>query len=133
MKIKNKIFTAFLAAWVIIWISFNAREIFVKGGLDDYRNLLSRTFEGKRSYVTGDRFYEFLVFCNERLPAGASYEMAGIEDQSHDRRRASYYLYPHMEKKGAEYLLVYGLPDAPKGGYGIFAGLDRDRYILKKN
>ena len=111
---KNRLFIAFLAAWVIIWVSFNAREIFAKGGLNDYRRLLSRTFEGKRSYVTGDRFYEFLVLCNERLPAGAEYELTGVEKGSHDQRRAAYYLYPHMEKKDAEYLL------------------DAERYILKR-
>ena len=114
MKLKNILFIAFFTAWVIIWISFNAREIFAKGGLNDYRNLLSRTLDGKRSYVTGDRFYAFLVSCNERLPDGAEYELAGVEEGSHDRRRAVYYLYPHMEKKDAEYLL------------------DAGRYILKR-
>jgi hypothetical protein len=111
---KNKILTAILIAWVVIWISFTARELFAKGGLNDYRRLLSRSLEGKRSYVTGDRFYEFLVFCNEHLPNGASYELAGIEEGSHDQRRAAYYLYPHMKKKDAEYLL------------------DAGRYILKR-
>ena len=103
MKIKNRIFIAVLAAWMIIWISFTAREIFAKGGLKDYRELLSRTLEGKHAYVTGDRFYGFLVFCNERLPAGACYKLAGTKEGSLDQRRATYYLYPHMEKEGAEY------------------------------
>lgn len=105
MSIKNKIFIAVLAAWVIIWASFTAREIFAKGGLRDYRELLSRTLEGKRAYVTGDRFYEFLASCNERLPAGAEYELIGVDRVSHYYHRAAYYLYPHMEKRGAEYII----------------------------
>lgn len=132
MKIKNMLFMILFAAWVALWAFFMARGVFLKGGLDDYRCLLRQSVEGKRSYTAGARLYEFLVFCNGRLPAGASYELAGIEDQSHDQRRASYYLYPHVEKKGSDYKLVYGLADAAQDGCEVFARLDADRYILKR-
>lgn len=130
---RKKIFIVIFIAWVIVRASFVVREIFFKGGLCDWRELLSRSLDGKRSYVTGDRFYEFLAFCGRRLPEGATYEWVGTESGSHDQRRSAYYLYPHLEKKGrADFLLVCGKGAVPEGGYEIFDGLDHERYILKK-
>lgn len=117
---------------MILWLSFIARELFWKGHFYDYMILLSRSLEGKRSYVTGDRFYEFLIFCNKNLPPVAEYEPLGLQEDSLDKRRATYYLYPHLEKKDAEFLLVYDRPDIRKSGYELFAELDEARYILKK-
>ena len=131
-KMKNNIFKILLIVWVIIWIFFTAREIFVKNNLRDYKILLSRSLEGKRSYIAGDKFYEFLTFCSDKLPPGSSYMWVKTDKEDLDRRRATYYLYPHLETDNAEFILVYGEPDTQRAGSGGFAALDKSRYILKK-
>jgi hypothetical protein len=73
MATYKKICLVILAAWIAIWLNFLIRD-FTKGGyLKDYKALLSRDAEGKASYTYGDRFFEFLKFCNSALPEGASY------------------------------------------------------------
>src|SRR3989338_10061005 len=104
---KGNIFKITLGIWLILWVSFITRELFRKGYFYDYKALIFRSLEGKRSYVTGDRFYEFLTFCNERLPPLANYGWVGVEPESVDMRRAAYYLYPHLEKKDyPDFILV---------------------------
>ena len=112
---KNNIFKIAFAVWVVLWAWFLVRELFVKDNIDTYRALLQRPLEGKRSYVTGDRLYEFLMSCKSEMPEGASYKIVGLEDGSIEKRRAVYYLYPHLESNGAGYIL------------------DAQKYILKKN
>ncbi len=129
---KHKIFPILLCVWIVLWIGFTARELFVKDSVRDYRALLSRTLEGKRSYVTGDRLYEFLMFCKEKAPQGATYAIAGLDDGSIEKRRAAYYLYPLLESREPDLIFVFDKPDAGQAGYGVFAGLDGSRYILKK-
>lgn len=124
--------TIIFVIWVALWIMFLARENFIKNNVKDYKILMSRTLEGKRAYVTGDRFYEFLLFCNEKLPDGAEYEWVKADKQDHTRRRSTYYLYPHLEKEGAQFLLVYDDHNAAGEGWEMFARLDDSRYILKK-
>lgn len=124
--------TLVFAIWVVLWVVFAAREIFIKNNLRDYKILLSRSLEGKRAYVTGDRFYEFLLFCNEKLPQGAKYSWVKTDKEDHARRRSTYYLYPHLEEEAAQFLLVYDEPDVTRKGYEIFAVLDGSRYILEK-
>lgn len=128
---KNKIFLGIFLIWSVLWVSFIERGLFRKGYFYDYKELLIRSPEGRRSYVTGDRFYDFIVFCNSKLPEGESYRWMGLEDGSHAKRRATYYLYPHLEKEGARFILVY---DKPYKGddYAVFAALDKARYILKR-
>lgn len=128
----RKILILLLIVWVAIRVHYVVRETLRKDYLDDYRALLSRGLEGKRSYVTGDRLYEFISFCRSRLPSGSAFRLVGIKEDSIDRIRAIYYLYPNVEDNTAEYLLVYDAKDAPSIGYRLFARLDRDRYILRK-
>lgn len=135
---KRRILIGFFIVWVILCISFITRELFRKRYFYDYKILLSRSLEGKRSYVTGDTFYEFLTFCNDKLPKGTKYDLAGISggediiNGSIEKRRAVYYLYPNMPDKKADFILIYGKQGVSKAGYSIFAELDDKRYILKK-
>lgn len=130
---KNKIFKLIFTVWVIIWIFLLIRETFVKGSIREYDALLHRSLEGKRAYVTGGRLYEFLDFCNTNLPEGAKYMFLGLEKDSHDKRRAAYYLYPHLEAEEAEFLLVFNEPILSRAGYEIISKLDDTRYILKNS
>ena len=129
---KRTILTIAFGIWITLWALFIARELFRKGYFYDYKVLLSRSLEGKRSYVTGDRFYEFLIFCKRELPPGSSFRLVGMKEDSIDKRRATYYLYPLMEKEEAEFLLVYDSPDMEQALYVPLARLDKERYILRK-
>lgn len=129
---KKNILRVLFIAWVTIWIIFAARELFVKTNLKDYKVLLSRTAEGKRSYVTGDELYSFIEFCKKNTPDGATYSIAGFEDGAIEKRRATYYLYPRKEYKDSDFIFVYKSPGFAREGYMPFMKLDDSRYILKK-
>ncbi len=136
MALRYKPFKVFItlafAIWIIIWVSLNVREIIFKGNLRDYKVLAHRSLEGKRAYVTGDKLYEFLVFCKDKLPEGAAYRWTETDKPDHARRRATYYLYPHLESEDAEFVLVFDEPFSVRSGYNTYSKLDDTRYILKK-
>jgi hypothetical protein len=119
-----------LAVWIIIWVLFLIRPLFKKGMIGDYRGLLGLTSEGKRAYVTGPTLYEFIMDCKRSIPEPSSYGVAGIEKDSLEHRRVRYYLYPDVEKKDPDFLLVYGMKDYDRKGYEIFKVMGPDRYIL---
>lgn len=130
---KYKVFKLVFTIWIIIWAFLLMREAFIKGSLRDYSILLNRSLEGKRSYVTGDRLYEFLVFCNDKLPEGAAYRWAKTDKVDHARRRATYYLYPRLETEEAGFILIFDEPILTENtGFKIFSRLDDARYIMKK-
>jgi hypothetical protein len=132
---KKKYLILFLILWAGLWIFLIARNLFIKGIPRSYKMLLSRSFEGKRSYVAGDSLYEFLNFCNDNMPEGAGYKLLGVDDESIERRRAVYYLYPHLEGKDLDFILVYNKPKADTAelkGYYLYRSLDEDRYMMKK-
>jgi hypothetical protein len=85
--------------------------------------------------VTGDRLYDFIIFCINSIPADASYQIVGFTDDSVENRYAVYYLYPHLEKPDPDFILFFdytGQPEALTSGYDRYASLDKDRYIMKK-
>jgi len=104
---KRKIFFLAFIVWVILWISFTARELFLKGQLTDYKTLLSLSLEGKHAHVTGLELYEIITRANRQLAPGGSYKLSGVKDNSLDKRRAVYYLYPHIEKEKPDLVLFY--------------------------
>ena len=129
---RKIIFYILFAVWLVLWAWFLVRDIFLKGNIKSYKILLTRSLEGRRSYVTGDSLYEFLAFCNKNLPEGSGYSLMGPEKGSIDRIRAGYYLYPRIETSEPQYILVYGAPDIKVKGYGLLVKLDDNRYILRK-
>ena len=131
IKQKN-LFLFIFAIWFIIWVNFFIRDLTKGKYLKEYKILLSRDSIGKASYTYGDRLFEFLRFCNSALPDGASYDLVGTEDLSLDYRHVIYYLYPHLNHTGAEYILVFDKPGYMQSGYVPFKELDTSRFILKR-
>lgn len=129
---KDKILKIIFLVWVVLWVWFIIRGLFLKGEIKSYKALLSRSLEGKYSYVTGDRLYEFFMFCNKNIPENSRYSFMGLEKTGLDERRGVYYLYPRIEAKDPDYILVYGTSVAVPEGYHILIKLDDLRYILKK-
>lgn len=133
MKIEyKKIFLAVFLVWVVLWINFMIRDLTKKKYFKAYKALLSRDSMGKRSYVYGDRLFEFLVFCEKELPEGATYNIVGLEAGSIDPRRSIYYLYPHFNEESAQYTLVFDRPGYTKTGYVIFKELKPGSFILER-
>lgn len=122
-------------AWVAIWISVFFKNLLCKGYLKEYLELSARhTLDEKRSFVTGDRLYKFILFCKGSIPNGATFEYAGIKDNSIEDRRVRYYLCPNLKSRKADYLLVYDAPfDSSSGEWVIYKRLDKKRFILKRS
>ena len=128
---KNKILAVLFLVWVILWAIFVLRELFVKSNIKDYAALASRDLEGKRSYIIGDKLYEFLVFCKKNLPEDATYRFVGVEDGSIEQRRAAYYLYPMLESAAPQYLIVFNKQYIAGKDGESFVALDGMRYVVK--
>lgn len=104
-KIKTK--EAVFIIWIILWIGFMFRDLFIKGDFQDYKAMIGKSEEARRSYVYGGDFYSFLKQSKEKLGGGHTYKITGIETLSLDHRRAVYYLYPSLESDDPDYSLVY--------------------------
>jgi len=130
---KQKIFTIALLVWSLIWVWFIMRDLVIKKGMKDYSVLISRTLDGKRSYVTGDRLYEFIKFSINQIPAHDTFRVEGFDDGSIEHRRIVYYMYPRMESlENPGYILVYDKPGYDNAAYEIAAKMDDSMYLLKK-
>jgi len=133
MKInKTLIIRSIFIAWVVLWINFMCRDLFKKGYFNDYKILIKKDKEGKRSYVYGDNFYEFLKYSKDSIPKISTFNIIGVEELSLEHRRAVYFLYPLLESDSPDYILVYNNPEYKKDKYALFKMLDNNRYILKK-
>ncbi len=131
----NKIFKIIVAAWVAIAIFFTARGLIKqkdKSTFRDYVALARADWEGKKSFVLGKDLYEFLRFCELKLPEGAGYEIVGIPKDSIDRPRLVYYLYPYIEIDDPDFILIYKKPDFFKKGMHLYASLNRESFILRR-
>jgi hypothetical protein len=129
---KHKLLKVAFLVWTVLWVWFVVRDLFLKDNFNSYRILLARSLDGKHSYVTGDRLYELLKFASGKIPAGSSYNFAGLEQDSIENKRAIYYLYPLIEKEDPEYILVYDKPGFEKKGYVLMEKMDESRYILRR-
>ena len=121
-----------IIAWIAIWVNFIARDLFVKGYFKEYATLALQKSQGKASFTYGKRLFDFLNFCKESLPQSADYDFVGIKEPSIAGRRAIYYLYPHVKKRNARFLLVFEKPGFTKKGFKLFKKLDNSRFILKR-
>jgi len=102
---KQTIIKILFIVWVALWIGFFARELFLKNNIRDYKALLTRTLEGKRAYVTGDKLYEFLTYCKTKMPEGCAYNIIGMDEGALESRRAVYYLYPHARSTDPDFII----------------------------
>lgn len=88
MKIdKLMIARVVFAVWAVLWLLFLTRPYFKKDLIGEYRTLLSRDLEGKRSYVTGDALYKV-------IKGKPVYSTEGLGEDPLSPCRALYYLYP---------------------------------------
>lgn len=122
-----------LAVWAAVWVFFLLWP-FLKNpsGLRVALEFLRSDAEGRRALVYGEEFYEFLRFCQQKLPAGSTFHLVGIDYAAVEKVRAFYVLYPCLVSENPDYLLVYKKPGYEHEGTHLFAALDSARFILKK-
>ncbi|NQT22636.1 MAG: hypothetical protein HQ579_04260 [Candidatus Omnitrophica bacterium] len=134
MKLNKKnIIKLICIVWVIFWVNFILRELFFKGRLfRDYKELIFKNEELRKSFVYGINFYSLLKLAQKELPESATFSLVGVERLSLDYRRAVYYLYPLLESEKADYLLVYKKYGFVKNGYKKIVAVDRETFILKR-
>lgn len=132
IKDRDTFIKIVIAIWIILWINFIIRDLFVRGTFYDYVSLIKRNENERRAYVYGDDFYQFLEFSKRELPSYATYDLISVEDLSLKYRRAVYYLYPLLESRAAEYLLVYNKSEYSNLHYRLFARHDDTGVILRK-
>ena len=94
--------------------------------------LVGQGLEQKRTLVNTGDFYPFIRFCEEKLPAGAAFDMR-IPPLYNDAK-AIYYLIPHANVKDADYLIVYDqeVEPAVRRAYEPFAVFRTNALIMKK-
>ena len=131
IKHKARIGSILVIVWIVLWVNFMMRDLIKRGDLHDYKALIARDANGKKSYTYGDYSFEFLNFCKNTLPKSADYNFIGIEEFSLSQRRAIYYLYPHIKKQKADFLLVFNKPGFKRKGYVLYKKLDNSRFILR--
>jgi len=129
---KRVAFRAVFVIWLILWINFIARDLFVKKNFRHYKELLKRDEARRRSYVYGDDFYNLLSLAADNIPENATFNLIGVEEFSIDYRRAIYFLYPRLESHEAEYSIVYNDQNYGSSLYALCAKLDEHSVILRK-
>lgn len=129
---KQLLTRVILAVWIAVWALFEARPYLKKDLLKEYSHLWTLSAEGKRSFVTGEELYDFIGFCNNSVLTPSTYEFVGLEENSLDKPRVMYYLYPNIMANDPEYIFVYKVMGYERHGYGIFKGIDGEKFILKK-
>jgi hypothetical protein len=103
--VNKKIFVrAVLIAWIVLWSIFLVRPFFKKGLLNEYGALLKLSAEDKRAYVTGRDLYAFIKSCKESVKEPSGYKVTGLEKDSLEQRRFTYYMYPSVESGDPEYI-----------------------------
>lgn len=134
MKIDKKIITRIIVAvWIGLWLLFLVRPYFKKDLIGEYRTLIVRSLEGKRSFTLGDELYDFVTNCRYSVPKERfTFSVDGLDDDQLAKCRIAYYLYPAVCVEDAEYIFVFKKADYKKDGYAIFRMFGQDKYILKK-
>jgi hypothetical protein len=121
-----------LGLWIPVWVFFLVWPL----RKDPAR--LARTFslirtntEARRSDAYGEDFHKFLLFCKDRLPAGSTFRLVGIDYASIKKVRAFYFLYPSVVAEHAEFILVYQTSGYREENAHPYALLNPGSYILR--
>jgi hypothetical protein len=93
--------------------------------------LIRADTEARRASAYGEDFHTFLRFCKDRLPAGSTFRLVGIDYASIDKVRAFYFLYPSLVTEHAQFILVYRSPDYHESNAYLYASLNAGSFILR--
>lgn len=107
MNLKRLLLKVIITTWIINWAFFLELSLTVKGNGEKFLLLIGKPLKEKREVIYGKQLTRFLDYCKAKLPAGASYRLAGIRDDSLDYVIAIYYLYPLLKSSQPDFTLVY--------------------------
>ena len=93
--------------------------------------LVRANTEVRRAASYGEEFDAFLRFCKDKLPAGATFRLVGIDYASIDKVRAFYFLYPNLVAEHAQFILVYRSPGYRESDAHFYTALNSGSFILK--
>lgn len=129
---KKLLIRILLVAWIATWLLFLARPYFKEGLLSEYFTLMKLSPEEKKAFILGPELHRFINYCKEYLRSPFTYKIIGLEGDSIDCRRTRYYLYPNIENKNPDFILVYKKSGFSEKGYELFKSIDAEQYILRK-
>jgi hypothetical protein len=138
---KSSIFlNAFIIAISVIWLAsgvfFMICDFKNKYRLYDVPLVFPPEYE--RAAFAEQDFYQFLKFCDKKIPEGKDVRWELSEDKFLRKdvhfSKAYYYLYPRNYRVDADYIIVYGKKgySAPSG-YTVFAEFGKNAYVFIKS
>jgi len=99
---------------------------------EEFSKYAFKTTSQKMVAANTPGFYEFMEFCRIKLPDGVPFDSR--IPPIYDEIKARYYLFPHEQQKGAEYIVVFN--QAPEGelmqASSVYAKFNDNAYILKR-
>ena len=93
--------------------------------------LVRANTEARRADAYGEEFDAFLRFCKDKLPAGTTFRLVGIDYASIDKVRAFYFLYPNLVAEHAQFILVYRSPGYRESDTHFYTALNSGSFILR--
>lgn len=122
-----------LALWIPVWIFFLVWPLRKDPSrLTKAVSLIGADTEARGADAYGEEFHAFLRFCKDRLPAGSTFRLVGIDYASIDKVRAFYFLYPRLVTEHAEFILVYKTPGYRENNTHLYASLNPGSFILRR-
>ena len=121
-----------LALWLPVWFFFLVLPLRKEPSrIASMFRLARANAEARRAATYGEEFDAFLRFCKEKLPAGSTFRLVGIDYASIDRVRAFYFLYPNSVAEHAQFILVYRSPGYRESDTQFYTSLNSGSFILK--
>lgn len=121
-----------LSLWIPVWIFFLVWPLRKEPTkLVNTFKLMGAAAEVRQARAFGEEFHTFLRFCKDRLPAGSTFRLVGIDYASIDKVRAFYFLYPSLVAEHPQFVLVYRTPAHREDNTHLYALLSPGNFILK--
>ncbi|MCM8792669.1 MAG: hypothetical protein NC826_06010 [Candidatus Omnitrophica bacterium] len=132
-RIKELLLKGIFTMCITISVFFFLKTLIVRQYIPQYYKLIGKSLEKRREIVYKKNLYYFLNFCLKNLPPFSTYRLVGLDKETTDYARAYYYLYPHINTIGPEFILMYKTKNYSEDNYSLWRKVDEDNFILKKN
>ncbi len=129
---KRNIFKIIFAVWIVLWLLFLIRQD-KDEQYSALRYLYTHDSAEKVRFAYGEELCDYLVFCGQNIPEGATYQLLGFKKFSIHEVRSRYFLWPLKgSDEDPDYKIVYGDVTLKPPGYKEFKRFGTIGRILKK-